>query len=140
MFINGLGGLATGATVVIVVLAKFKEGAWIVVLLIPALIVVMIWVAPPRLDLTGLHEPLAVVPLERWNRVSQKALRYALTVSREVHAVHVECEETAELIRCWTTCVQEPAREAGRAEPKLALRLRNHPESGRRTLVSLLPA
>jgi hypothetical protein len=61
--------------------------------------------AQPQLDLNDLHEPLAVVPLERWNRVSQKALRYALTISREVQVVHVECDETAELTRCWTTCV-----------------------------------
>jgi hypothetical protein len=133
MLINGLGGIATGATVLIVVMAKFTEGAWVVVLLIPALIVLMLSVrrhydrveqetaAPSGLDAGHLRDPLAVVPIERWDRVSQKALRHALTISREVQAVHVECNETDELTRRWKPYVQEPARAAGRAEPQLAL-------------------
>ncbi len=133
MLINGLGGFATGATVIVVVLAKFTEGAWVVALLIPALIALMLSVrrhydstaretaAPSRLDVDNLREPLAVVPIERWSRVSQKALRYALTISREVHAVHVECSDTEDLARRWKSCVQEPARAAGRAEPELSL-------------------
>ena len=41
MFINGLGALATGITVVVIVVAKFAAGAWVVVLLLPALLVFM---------------------------------------------------------------------------------------------------
>jgi amino acid transporter len=131
MFVNGLGGLGTAATVIVVVMAKFTEGAWVVVLLVPALIALMVSVrrhydrviqetaAPPRLDVNHLRQPIAVVPIERWNRISQKALRYALTVSDEIHAIHVECEHTDDLVRRWTSDVQEPARAAGRPEPKL---------------------
>src|SRR6202045_2468723 len=36
--VNGLGGLVTGVTVVVVLVAKFVEGAWITVLFIPLLI------------------------------------------------------------------------------------------------------
>ena len=133
MLINGLGGVATGVTVVVVVLAKFTEGAWVVVLLIPAIIALMLSVrqhydrvaqetaAPSCLDLSHLHQPLAVVPIERWSLVSQKAMRHAYTIAAEVHAVHVECADTDELMRNWETCVQEPARAAGRTEPELAL-------------------
>ena len=32
MFINGLGAFATGITVIVVLVAKFVEGAWITVL------------------------------------------------------------------------------------------------------------
>ena len=35
MFVNGLGGIATGITVVVVLVAKFVDGAWITMLLIP---------------------------------------------------------------------------------------------------------
>ena len=34
MFVNGLGAVATGITVVVVLVAKFAEGAWITALLI----------------------------------------------------------------------------------------------------------
>ncbi len=40
MLINGLGATATGITVSVVLAAKFIQGAWITVLLIPALLAV----------------------------------------------------------------------------------------------------
>src|SRR5258708_12762331 len=36
--VNGLGGFVTGVTVVVVLVAKFAEGAWITVIFIPLLI------------------------------------------------------------------------------------------------------
>src|SRR5579862_4453416 len=41
MFVNGLGALVTGITVLVVLVAKFLDGAWITVLLIPALLLLM---------------------------------------------------------------------------------------------------
>jgi hypothetical protein len=41
MFLNGLGAVATGVTVLVVLVAKFVEGAWITMLLIPAMIFLM---------------------------------------------------------------------------------------------------
>ena len=41
MFVNGLGAVATGLTVIVVLVAKFTEGAWITLLLIPGLILLM---------------------------------------------------------------------------------------------------
>src|SRR6266566_5071205 len=41
MLINGLGAFATGITVIVVLVAKFVEGAWITVLLIPGLLLAM---------------------------------------------------------------------------------------------------
>ena len=42
MLINGVGAVATGMTLVVVLVAKFSEGAWITAILIPALIITMI--------------------------------------------------------------------------------------------------
>ena len=36
--VNGLGGMVTGVTVIVVLVAKFAEGAWITVIFIPVLI------------------------------------------------------------------------------------------------------
>ena len=42
MFVNGTGAVATGITTLIVLVAKFTSGAWIVALLVPTLIVLMV--------------------------------------------------------------------------------------------------
>src|SRR5260370_10884786 len=38
--VNGVGGFVTGVTVIVVLVAKFAEGAWITLLFIPMLIVI----------------------------------------------------------------------------------------------------
>ena len=42
MLVNGTGAVATGITTIIVLVAKFTSGAWMVALLVPALILLMI--------------------------------------------------------------------------------------------------
>ena len=134
MAINGLGAIATAITIVVVLLAKFIEGAWVVVLLVPFMIIVMTGVrrhykrveretaAPPQFEVSDLHPPLVVVPIERWSKTGQQALRFALTLSKDVQAVHVECgDETEKLCREWESRVQEPARERGLPAPELVL-------------------
>jgi hypothetical protein len=85
--------------VLVVLAAKFVEGAWVVALLVPSLLVLMSavrshyeWVARETRSkedfLSGLLHPLlVVVPVETWNSVSQKALRFALTLSHQVQIV-----------------------------------------------------
>jgi hypothetical protein len=131
MLINGLGALATGVTVLIVATAKFVEGAWLVVFLVPALIALMTAVhrhyeqvaldtAPQPRFLSGpLRPPIVIVPIESWNAVAQNALRLALTISAEVQAVHVETEGTEPLSRDWASEVELPARAAGLPVPTL---------------------
>ena len=45
MMINGAGAAATAATTLVVVVAKFTQGAWIVVLVVPTLIAIMMAVS-----------------------------------------------------------------------------------------------
>ncbi|HEY6293079.1 MAG TPA: APC family permease [Terriglobia bacterium] len=134
MLVNGLGAVTTAITVLVVVVAKFAAGAWITVLLIPAMITLMIairrhydriWkevIDPAPLDLKGLHAPLVVVPLFRWSKVAKKALAFALNVSPDVLALHVASGDDADdLQRQWETLVQTPAKEAGFPPPPLVL-------------------
>jgi amino acid transporter len=134
MFLNGLGALATGITTAVVLVAKFVDGAWITVLLIPALILMMrsvkrhyavvgeeINTARP-VDTAGLSDPVVLLPLDRWSLVSEKALRYAWTLSKEIHVLHVHCgEETHSLCRVWGEMVEKPARAAGLPLPQLVV-------------------
>jgi amino acid transporter len=136
MFVNGLGALATGITVCVIIVAKFTEGAWITVLVIPALIMLMLGVRrqyatilretayDKPADLRRITPPIVVVPTQRWSRVTEKALRFAYTLSEEVRVVHIAPETekgdevTDELLSVWSEYVEAPAKKAGLKPPE----------------------
>ena len=133
MFINGLGGFVTGITVVVVLVAKFLDGAWITVLLIPGLLWLMyavhrhyqhvsVEVADSSpLNLAHFRSAMVVVPLERWSAVAKKAVTFALSMSPDVIGLHVNCEWTEELKKEWQDFVEKPAQEFGLAAPRLVI-------------------
>ncbi len=132
MFVNGTGAVATGITTLIVLAAKFTSGAWIVALLVPTLIVLMVVIkkhyrrvngevvemAP--LNLTNMQQPLVVIPMARWDRMTEKALRFGLLLSKEIKVVNVigaDGEETLDAV--WDANVIKPIRAQGLREPEL---------------------
>src|ERR1017187_8556938 len=134
MFVNGLGALATGLTVIVVLIAKFTEGAWITLILIPGLILMMRLVkrhfdyvagetdngAP--LNIRDLTPPIVVITIDRWSRITQKALRFAMTISPDVLALHVDHDQESDTLASqWAQLVEEPARRAGLAGPRLVI-------------------
>jgi hypothetical protein len=132
MLINGIGALATAATVGVVIVSKFAEGAWVTVLLIPGLMTIMRGVrrhydrvgqeiaSHAPLPTEHLVRPVVLVPFESWNRLTQKALRFALLLSPDVIGFHVEVEGEPGLVpREWSKLVEEPARQAGLPIPQL---------------------
>ena len=133
MFVNGLGAFVTGITVVVVLVAKFVQGAWITMLLIPALLLLMYAVHrhyqhvsqevadSSPLDLTHFRPALVVLPLERWSAVAKKAITLGLSISPEVTGVHVECEWTEEIKKEWQQFVEKPVQEIGLAAPRLVI-------------------
>jgi amino acid transporter len=134
IIVNGVGAAATGVTVIVVLAAKFVEGAWITALLIPGILVLMIYVrrhyhsvflemrTSSPLELCDLAPPFVVLPLQIWNHLAQKSLRFALKISPNVRALHVDCGEGADILRDeWKRLVEEPARQAGLAVPELVV-------------------
>ena len=66
--------------------------------------------------------PIVLIPVDRWSVVSEKALRFAWGLSRQIQVLHVECgEETESLCRNWNRLVETPAREADLPVPELVL-------------------
>lgn len=133
--LNGFGAGATGVALLIVLVAKFTAGAWITVLVLPALLGVFIAVrrhyanvlaetaCPAPLDATGLQQPVVVVPIQRWNMQAHKALRFALKLSPDCYAVQVAThEEREQLAERWPALVEGPARAAGLTPPRLLVR------------------
>jgi hypothetical protein len=135
MLINGTGAVATGITVCIIVSAKFIEGAWITVLLIPALILLMLSIKrhylyiqnqtakDSPLNLQGIRPPLVVVPIQHWSKISEKALRFAYTISKEIQAVHVDInsKDVHGLIQTWGQLMEASSRKAGFPPPELVV-------------------
>ena len=132
MFVNGTGAIATGITTLIVLIAKFTSGAWITALLVPTLIILMVVIkkhyrrvngevvemAP--LNLTNMQQPLVVIPMARWDRMTEKALRFGLLLSKEIKVVNVigaDGEETLDNV--WEANVLKPIRDQGLHEPEL---------------------
>ena len=134
MVVNGLGATATGVTVLVMAVVKFMAGAWVVVLLVPSLIALMLAVrrqyqridreiaAPGNLKLENLQEPIVIVPIIEWSSVAENALRLAMTLSREVEVLHIESEDSTNSLKAvWPSRVEEPAREAKQAVPRLTV-------------------
>ena len=114
MIVNGIGAAATGLTLLVVLVAKFLDGAWVTAILIPALIMIMSIVRrhydhtaretanPEPLRVDGLQPPRVIIPMDKWNRISEKGLRFALAMSPEVEAVHVDCgDEGNSICNVW---------------------------------------
>jgi amino acid transporter len=132
MIVNGVGAVATGLTVLIVLVAKFAEGAWITILLIPLLMLMMrlvkrhydrvareIFSAAP-LSMDGLIAPLVVLLVDGWTRVTQKGLRFAIALGTETVALHVDTGEQTEILRQrWRDLVEAPAQQARKPAPPL---------------------
>ncbi len=125
--VNGFGCIATTIALCIVIAAKFTEGAWITLLLIPATKhyrhVANETRCPRSLDLTDLHPPVVVVPIKNWNTLSERAMQFALQMSPDVVAVHVSSNEAeAFALRTqWEEYVSNPISKAGLIQPQLMI-------------------
>jgi amino acid transporter len=131
--VNGLGGTVTGITVLVVLVAKFVEGAWITMLFIPLLIfffaavrrhyhsvTVSTYCTAPVVPSEHLTSPIVVVPVDRWSQITKQGLEFASRISSEVVAIHVDPEEHSELLReDWERYVVAPYRASGDAPPQL---------------------
>jgi len=133
--VNGLGGFVTGVTVIVVLVAKFVEGAWITLLFIPLLIIffrivrhhyhdVIVATTTTAAVVPSNHgrPPIVVVPLDRWSRICKQALEFASRLSTEIIAIHVEPGEHSELLReDWERYVERPFRDAGAEPPQFVM-------------------
>ncbi len=132
MMVNGVGATATGLTLLVVLVAKFVAGAWVTALLVPLLILLMSMVKrhyarvdlqtadDTPLDMSDVRPPFVIVPLDRWSRITEKGMRFALALSHDVRAVHIDCGEQNEALQAiWQRNVVVPVKAAGLPVPEL---------------------
>ena len=150
--VNGLGAAATGAALIVIMTAKFKEGAWITILAIPGLILLFrlvhrhyrrmdteLEIRTP-INLNHFLQPVVMLPIGNWNRAAKKSLRFSMWLSADVVAIHLcniggddDGHEAERIRREWAENVEEPVRGLGRPLPRLVVR-----ESRYRTFVEPL--
>jgi len=132
-FVNGLGAFVTGITTIVVLVAKFVEGAWITLLFIPLTIVFfslvrrhyhaikLLTTCRNPVDTAALNQhPIVVVAIDRWSNITCQGIQFAARLSPEVIAVHVEPNEHSELLQDdWEQYVDKPFRSAGKQPPQL---------------------
>ena len=134
IFINGLGAIATGGTLLVVAVAKFAEGAWITVVAIPVLLWLMYSVrrhyvrvrrqisSPAPLDVHNLSAPLVIIPAPYWSRVMKNALCAAFSMSNEIQVLHITEEgkdDGDDFCDRWDELVAGPAQAANLPSPTL---------------------
>jgi hypothetical protein len=115
-FINGLGATTTFVALIIIAINKFLEGAWMVIVLIPLLVVVFQKIkfhyneVANELTLSGLPpslkpppDPRIVIPISGVHRGVINAVLYARSISSQVTAVYVETdpEQTEKVRKTW---------------------------------------
>ena len=141
--VNGLGAVATGLALAVILAAKFTEGAWLTLIVIPAALALLLVIhryyqrlesevlqgSRRRLDLASHAPPVVVIPVQRWSRVASRALSVAVRLSPDVVALHLtdlegpEAEAHEERLRAdWHDFVERPAVEAGLPPPRLEVR------------------
>jgi amino acid transporter len=140
LILNGGGAAATAVALAIMLVAKFSEGAWLTLVAIPLIILLLSSIHRYYRHLaTDLHEdgpislddidpPTVVILAQGWNRLSEKALKFALTISPDVLAVHLvklggpsADDDEKELRRKWHSGVVDPVTARGMKPPELKL-------------------
>jgi amino acid transporter len=132
MLVNGLGAVATGITTLVVMVAKFVEGAWITALLVALMITLMRAVnrhyrhvaSEVNLDrpfsCAAITKPIVVLPIDRWSRISEKALSFAMSISEDIRCVHVQLADQPDTFQQeWEEKIAGPASESGSCIPQL---------------------
>ena len=132
--INGIGAIATAVTFLIVIVTKFAEGAWLVVIVLPLLFILMLLIhrhylriarevavsGPVRLERP--NEMIAVIPIEHLNALAEKALQIAYGLSNKIHVVHIKEEHSdRDFSREWHIDVQPSLDRVGLSEANLVI-------------------
>ena len=104
--VNAVGAVATAIVLVVVVIAKFTDGAWMTLVVLPLLVSLLLAIhrhymaVQDALVLERLDEPIAepappvvIVPVSRLDRAAAEAIAFARSISPTVKAVHVTTSE-----------------------------------------------
>lgn len=138
--INAVGLAVTAVALAVILIAKFDEGAWLTVVAIPLIMGLLVLIRryydqlDAKLDTAGAftmeetQPPTVLVALEGRNRMTDRALQVAMTLSPDVIAVHLlrlagpETEDDSRAFQAsWNSDVVVPLESRGLKPPRLLL-------------------
>ena len=138
--VNALGAAATTLALMVIVAAKFVEGAWIVIVAIPLIYGLLRAIgryyealdarlqARGAFDLDERAPPTILVAVEGRSRMTDRALQFAMTLSPDVIAVHLlrlegpDSEDDGRRLKAeWAEQVLAPLAACGVPAPRLML-------------------
>ena len=118
MFVNGFGAVCTFIVMIVFAITKFREGAYVILIIIPILVSIFFTIHRHYKDLAS-HLTLekfsglparhtrhrVIMPISGIHQGTLEALRYAKLLSDDVTAVHVSIDpsETDKVQRKWRT-------------------------------------
>jgi amino acid transporter len=107
MLSNGFGALCTAVVLFVFAVTKFRDGAWVVLILTPIMVSIFLWIhrhytkVAVSLSLNKYGEPppynirhRVLVPISGIHQGTLAALRYARMLSEDITAVHISMEPT----------------------------------------------
>ncbi len=118
LLVNALGALATTIVLLVISVSKFNQGAWMVLVFIPFLVMLFVQICRHYLGVAeqlgstrvdGMHPPVAslshtaVLPISGLHPGVMDAAQYALSISKDVRAIYVELDSkaTERLLLSW---------------------------------------
>jgi len=131
--INGLGAVITAIATVVFLVSKFTEGAWVVVIAIPAFIFLFLRIhayyrrAGRELGIDQIppkpfeKRTIVIVPVNRISRLTEQALTEALSLGQEVVAITVILRTGDEAVH-WVDSLQHEWRQWDPGVPLRVLR------------------
>ena len=116
MILNSVGAVCTAVVMVVFIVTKFVDGAWIILVVTPIFISILLWInrhysdISNNLSIENYGEPppynvrhRIIIPISNVNQGTLAALRYARILSDDITAVHIslEPEDTEKVRKRW---------------------------------------
>ncbi|EEZ95677.1 putative membrane protein [Legionella longbeachae D-4968] len=135
LVINALGALITAIALLIIIITKFLEGAWIIIVLAPTLAFLMHRIKlhykkiaheiknPIKINLNSLKPPIVIIPIQGLDLIAEKAIQFGMLLSEDITAVFIDAgyEDVQELKKLWHEKIEIPAEKADKKTPKLEI-------------------
>lgn len=135
LVINALGALITAIALLIIIITKFLEGAWSIIVLAPTLAFLMHRIKlhykkiaheiknPIKINLNSLKPPIVIIPIQGLDLIAEKAIQFGMLLSEDITAVFIDAgyEDVQELKKLWHEKIEIPAEKADKKTPKLEI-------------------
>lgn len=132
---NAIGAVVTAIALAIIVITKFVEGAWVIIVVAPILALLMNRIQshyrrvakaikmPIKLRTSKLKPPIVIIPIKGLDCVAEKAIQFGMLLSNEVIAVYIDTgtNNIEQLKKLWSLKVEKAAKKAELTVPQLEI-------------------